>query len=59
MESLLQGVCKCYVCVSVCNSDFVISLGQEEFCLGKTKILPPFTTEKLENGEIKHFGAEL
>lgn len=46
-----------YVSVCNCNSDFVFSLCQKEFCLGKSKILPPFTAVKLENGEIKQFGA--
>lgn len=49
------GVCKSRVCVCNCNSDSVLSLSQEEF-FGHNKILPPFTAETLENGEINKFG---
>lgn len=51
-------VCVSIVFVSVCNSDFFVLIWKEEFCLGKNKILPPFTAEKLENGEIKQFGTQ-
>lgn len=49
------GVCKYYMCVNV-QLWFFILIGQEEFCLGKTKILPQFSAEKLKNGEMKQSG---
>lgn len=48
-------MCASLVCVCNCNSDSVLSLSQEEF-FGHNKILPPFTAETLENGEINKFG---